>query len=401
MEVASEIATSNVKHFIMEEKIDLGLPGANWENRVVVAMSGGVDSSVTAALVAEAGYEVVGITLQLYDHGSVIQRKGACCAGADIHDARLVAEKIGIPHYVLDYESKFRESVMEEFADSYARGETPIPCIRCNQTVKFRDLLQTAKQLGAKALCTGHYVQRAIGKSGVELRKGIDQKKDQSYFLFATTSDQLEYLRFPLGGLTKDETRRQASRIGLNVADKPDSQDICFVPNGKYADIVKRLRPDAVDPGEIVDMDGSVIGKHDGIVNFTVGQRKGLGIGGRPSSVETGATDPLYVVAVNPVERRVVVGPRSALGRNLLKVSEINWLGDNPISSSGEKLMIKLRSTQEPISGTLFYDGSDNGKVVLDELEFGVAIGQAAVFYSRDDSARVLGGGWMTETSLH
>ena len=385
----------------MEEKIDLGLPGANWENRVVVAMSGGVDSSVTAALVAEAGYEVVGITLQLYDHGSAIQRKGACCAGADIHDARLVAEKIGIPHYVLDYESKFRESVMEGFADSYARGETPIPCIRCNQTVKFRDLLQTAKQLGAKALCTGHYVQRAIGKSGVELRKGIDQKKDQSYFLFATTSDQLEYLRFPLGGLTKDETRRQASRIGLNVADKPDSQDICFVPNGKYADIVKRLRPDAVDPGEIVDMDGSVIGKHDGIVNFTVGQRKGLGIGGRPSSVETGATDPLYVVAVNPVERRVVVGPRSALGRNLLKVSEINWLGDNPISSSGEKLMIKLRSTQEPISGTLFYDGSDNGKVVLDELEFGVAIGQAAVFYSRDDSARVLGGGWMTETSLH
>ena len=385
----------------MEEKIDLGLPGANWENRVVVAMSGGVDSSVTAALVAEAGYEVVGITLQLYDHGSAIQRKGACCAGADIHDARLVAEKIGIPHYVLDYESKFRESVMEEFADSYARGETPIPCIRCNQTVKFRDLLQTAKQLGAKALCTGHYVQRAMGKSGLELRKGIDQKKDQSYFLFATTSDQLEYLRFPLGGLTKDETRRHANRIGLNVADKPDSQDICFVPNGKYADVVSRLRPDAIEPGEIVDMDGAVIGKHDGIVNFTVGQRKGLGIGGRSSLVESGATDPLYVVAVNPVERRVVVGPHSALGRNLLKVSEINWLGDNPISSSGEKLMIKLRSTQEPISGTLFSDGSDNGKVVLDELEFGVAIGQAAVFYSRDDSARVLGGGWMTETSLH
>ena len=385
----------------MEKKIDLGLPGANWENRVVVAMSGGVDSSVTAALVAEAGYEVVGITLQLYDHGSAIQRKGACCAGADIHDARLVAEKIGIPHYVLDYESKFKESVMEDFADSYARGETPIPCIRCNQTVKFRDLLQTAKQLGAKALCTGHYVQRAMGKTGVELRKGVDQKKDQSYFLFATTSDQLEYLRFPLGGLTKDETRRHANRIGLNVADKPDSQDICFVPNGKYADIVKRLRPDAVDPGEIVDMDGAVIGKHDGIVNFTVGQRKGLGIGGRSSLAEPGATDRLYVVAVNPVERRVVVGPRSALGRNLLKVSEINWLGDNPISSSGEKLMIKLRSTQEPISGTLFSDGSDNGKVVLDKLEFGVAIGQAAVFYSRDDSARVLGGGWMTETSLH
>ena len=385
----------------MKEKIDLDLPGANWENRVVVAMSGGVDSSVTAALVAEAGYEVVGITLQLYDHGSAIQRKGACCAGADIHDARLVAEKIGIPHYVLDYESKFRESVMEEFADSYARGETPIPCIRCNQTVKFRDLLQTAKQLGAKALCTGHYVQRAMGKSGLELRKGIDQKKDQSYFLFATTSDQLEYLRFPLGGLTKDETRRHANRIGLNVADKPDSQDICFVPNGKYADVVSRLRPDAIEPGEIVDMDGAVIGKHDGIVNFTVGQRKGLGIGGRSSLVEPGATDPLYVVAVNPEERRVVVGPHSALGRNLLKVSEINWLGDNPISSSGEKLMIKLRSTQEPISGTLFSDGSDNGKVVLDELEFGVAIGQAAVFYSRDDSARVLGGGWMTETSLH
>ena len=386
---------------MMEEKIDLDLPGANWENRVVVAMSGGVDSSVTAALVAEAGYEVVGITLQLYDHGSAIQRKGACCAGADIHDARLVAEKIGIPHYVLDYESKFREAVMEEFADSYARGETPIPCVRCNQTVKFRDLLQTAKQLGAKALCTGHYVQRAMGKCGIELRKGIDEKKDQSYFLFATTSDQLEYLRFPLGGLTKDETRRHASRIGLNVADKPDSQDICFVPNGKYANVVSRLRPDAIDPGEIVDMDGSVIGKHDGIVNFTVGQRKGLGIGGRSSVAERGATDPLYVVAVNPAERRVVVGPRSALGRNLLKVSEINWLGDNPISSSGEKIMIKLRSTQEPISGTLFSDRRDNGKIVLDELEFGVATGQAAVFYSRDDSARVLGGGWMTETLLY
>ncbi|MED5474078.1 MAG: tRNA 2-thiouridine(34) synthase MnmA, partial [Pseudomonadota bacterium] len=256
-----------------DNKIDLGLPGANWENRVVVSMSGGVDSSVTAGLVAEAGYDVVGITLQLYDYGSAIQRKGACCAGADIHDARLVAEKIGIPHYVLDYESKFRDSVMEEFADSYTRGETPIPCIRCNQTVKFRDLLQTAKQLGAKALCTGHYVRRVIGKCSVELHKGVDPKKDQSYFLFATTPDQLEYLRFPLGGLTKEETRRHADRIGLNVADKPDSQDICFVPDGKYADVVRRLRPNAVDPGEIVDMSGSVLGKHDGIVNFTVGQR--------------------------------------------------------------------------------------------------------------------------------
>ena len=308
----------------MEEKIDLGLPGANWENRVVVAMSGGVDSSVTAALVAEAGYEVVGITLQLYDHGSAIQRKGACCAGADIHDARLVAEKIGIPHYVLDYESKFRESVMEEFADSYARGETPIPCIRCNQTVKFRDLLQTAKQLGAKALCTGHYVQRAMGKSGLELRKGIDQKKDQSYFLFATTSDQLEYLRFPLGGLTKDETRRHANRIGLNVADKPDSQDICFVPNGKYADVVSRLRPDAIEPGEIVDMDGAVIGKHDGVVNFTVGQRKGLGIGARSSAYD----EPWYVVNKDINKNIVFVAQGAdhrALFSNKLLADKMHW----------------------------------------------------------------------------
>ena len=383
-----------------DNKIDLGLPGANWENRVVVAMSGGVDSSVTAALVAEAGYDVVGITLQLYDYGSAIQRKGACCAGADIHDARLVAEKIGIPHYVLDYESKFRDSVMEEFADSYTRGETPIPCIRCNQTVKFRDLLQTAKQLGAKALCTGHYVRRVIGKCSVELHKGVDPKKDQSYFLFATTPDQLEYLRFPLGGLTKEETRRHADRIGLNVADKPDSQDICFVPDGKYADVVRRLRPNAVDPGEIVDMSGSVLGKHDGIVNFTVGQRKGLGIGGRSRSENPGATDPMYVVSVDPIEKKVVVGPRSALGRNLLKVSEINWLGDNPISNKGEQLMIKLRSTQEPISGTLFSDEGDNGRIVLDKMEFGVSVGQAAVFYSQNDNARVIGGGWMTETSL-
>jgi tRNA-specific 2-thiouridylase len=393
--------------------LDLDLPTPPAETRVVVAMSGGVDSSVTAALVAEAGYDVVGITLQLYDHGEAVRRKGACCAGIDIHDARDVADRIGIPHYVLDYESRFREAVMDDFADSYLRGETPIPCVRCNQTVKFRDLLSTARDLGAQALCTGHYVRRVVGAGGVELHRGKDPAKDQSYFLFATKPAQLDFLRFPLGGMSKEETRAHAHRLGLDVADKPDSQDICFVPNGRYADVVRRLRPGAVDPGEIVHVDGTVLGRHQGVIDFTIGQRKGLGIGGRGAGelgfdgkdvgggTGGGDTAPLYVVAVEPESRRVVVGPRQALARDIVEVSELNWLGDGPIPVRGLSVLVKLRSTQEPLPGLLqFSAGAVNAvRLSLATPQQGIAQGQAAVFYAASDTARVLGGGWITGTS--
>lgn len=382
------------------EKIDLDLAGEVSRTRVVVAMSGGVDSSVTAALVAEAGYDVVGITLQLYDHGISTKRKGACCAGADIHDARSVAEKIGIPHYVLDYESRFRKSVMDDFADSYIRGETPIPCVRCNQTVKFNDLLTTAKQLGAQALCTGHYVRRIVKNNVIELHKGIDRLKDQSYFLFATTPEQLEYLRFPIGNLTKEATRAHALRLGLEVADKPDSQDICFVPEGDYVDVLSRLRPDAMDPGEIVDINGAVLGYHKGIINFTVGQRKGLGIGGRANAGASGLTSPLYVIAVDPETKKVVVGPKSSLGRDIVKISEINWLENSSLNENGCRVMVKLRSSQEPISGMLFLELDRTARLVLDEKEFGISPGQAAVFYSYEDTTKIIGGGWIAITSV-
>jgi tRNA-uridine 2-sulfurtransferase len=390
--------------------LDLGLdpntPRA--ETRVVVAMSGGVDSSVTAALVAEAGYDVVGITLQLYDHGEALRRKGACCAGVDIHDAREVADRIGIPHYVLDYESRFREAVMDDFADSYLRGETPIPCVRCNQTVKFRDLLSTARDLGAAALCTGHYVRRVEGAKGFELHRGIDTGKDQSYFLFATTPTQLDFLRFPLGGMSKEETRAHAHRLGLEVADKPDSQDICFVPNGRYGDVVRRLRPGAVDPGEIVHLDGTVLGQHEGVIDFTVGQRKGLGIGGRGDAGREGDTEPLYVVKVDPAKRQVVVGPRRALGRDLVQVSEVNWLGPPGGYTGGHegamadpmRIMVRLRSTQEPVPASLsLTPGSGAAEIWLDNPEQGISPGQAAVFHTPGDGARILGGGWITQAS--
>jgi len=383
--------------------LDLGLDPSvpRSETRVVVAMSGGVDSSVTAALVAEAGYDVVGITLQLYDHGEALRRKGACCAGVDIHDARDVADRIGIPHYVLDYESRFREQVMDDFADGYLRGETPIPCVRCNQTVKFQDLLGTARDLGGAALCTGHYVRRVAGAGGVELHRGADPAKDQSYFLFATTPEQLDYLRFPLGGMSKEETREHARRFGLDIADKPDSQDICFVPSGRYGDVVRKLRPGAVEPGEIVHLDGRVLGSHEGVIDFTIGQRKGLGIGGRGDAGRDGDSEPLYVIRVEPESRRVIVGPRAALGRDIVQVADVNWLGAGleRETGGGEEvdILVRLRSTQEPVPAILHLDGARGaGRIHLRVPEMGVSPGQAAVFYAADNHAHVLGGGWIT-----
>ena len=358
------------------------LPEVAPQARIVVAMSGGVDSSVTAALLAEAGYDVVGVTLQLYDHGAATRRKGACCAGQDIYDARAVADRLNIPHYVLDYETRFRQAVIEGFADSYLAGETPVPCIRCNQTVKFTDLLSTAQDLDAAALATGHYVRRLPGP---ELHCAADADKDQSYFLFATTRSQLEFLRFPLGGMTKRETRAHADRFNLPVAEKPDSQDICFVPNGRYSDVVARLRPGALDPGDIVDRDGRILGRHHGIINFTVGQRRGLDLG------NAGDGERLYVLALEAATNRVVVGPREALARRSVALEDINWLGPDKGPAEGTAITAKIRSTASPVAATLHRGGR---LLRLDNPEYGIAGGQAAVFY---EGSRVLGGGWISK----
>ena len=366
----------------------LGFDKPPAETRVVVAMSGGVDSSVTAALLAGQGYELVGVTLQLYDHGAAVGRKGACCAGQDIHDARRVADKLGIPHYVLDYESRFRKDVIDDFADSYLRGQTPIPCVRCNQRVKFRDLLETAKDLGADALATGHYVRRVLGPGGAELHRALDPARDQSYFLFATTRAQLEFLRFPLGGLAKTETRAIAKRLGLGVADKPDSQDICFVPTGSYAAVVEKLRPEAAEPGEIVHLDGRVLGVHEGIFHYTVGQRRGLRLGGE--------AERLFVVRLEPAAARVVVGPRAALARDRIGLCEVSWLVADPAAAQRRSMTVKLRSTQAAAPAT-FSLSADGAQVVLDRPQHGIAPGQAAVLY---DGTRVLGGGWIATTAL-
>ena len=372
----------------------LDIEGHPSATRVVVAMSGGVDSSVTAALLADAGYDVVGITLQLYDHGAATHRKGACCAGRDIHDARAVAERIGIPHYVLDYEDRFKAAVIDRFAASYVAGETPVPCVECNQSIKFRDLLETARDLGAAVLATGHYVaSRALPDGGRALFRAREVERDQSYFLFATTRAQLELLRFPLGDRTKLETRELARRFGLSVADKQDSQDICFVPTGHYAEVIERLRPGAAGPGEIVDLNGRVLGHHDGIIHFTVGQRRGLG-------VATGS--PLYVVRLDAASRRVVVGPRDALRTSRVRLRDINWLGDATIDAALQQhreVYVKVRSTRVPQPGWLRADADGAIEVELIGGEDGVSPGQACVFYdAAEGQARVWGGGVIAST---
>jgi tRNA-uridine 2-sulfurtransferase len=360
----------------MSVSFDLGRPPQR--ARIVVAMSGGVDSSVTAALAAQTGAEVIGVTLQLYDHGEAVRRSGACCAGQDIYDAKTVADWLGIAHYVLDYESRFRGGVIDRFVDEYARGRTPVPCASCNQGVKFVDLVDFARDLGADCLATGHYVRRQVNGDRVELHKGADPRRDQSYFLYGTTGEQLGFLRFPLGELPKDEVRRIAAELGLEVAAKPDSQDICFVPDGDYAGLVKRMRSDTEAPGEIVDLEGRVLGRHRGIVHFTVGQRRGIEIGGQK--------EPLYVVRVEPDDRRIVVGPRRALAVEAMKVADWNWLAEDQRDVS-----VKVRSLASAVAAE-----RDGDWVRFAQPEYGVAPGQAAVLY---DGTRLLGGGWIAATS--
>ena len=366
----------------------LGFAKAPADTRVVVAMSGGVDSSVVAAQLAEEGYDVVGVTLQLYDHGAALAKKGACCAGIDIHDARRVAEDMGFPHYVLDYENIFKDAVIDEFADSYLAGATPVPCIRCNERVKFKDLLETAKDLEADCMATGHYIQRKMGVQGPELHSATDANRDQSYFLFSTTPEQLDYLRFPLGHLpSKDATRALAAKYGLVVADKPDSQDICFVPDGNYASVIEKLRPGAAEPGQIVHADGRVLGEHNGVIHYTIGQRRGLGIGG--------LSEPIYVVKLDVDQKTVTVGPKELLSTRTVPVREINWLGDAPFDSQSEwTVSVKVRSTRPPREAVIRPLSPTTAEVELIAEEEGISPGQACVFYD-NDSSRILGGGWI------
>jgi tRNA-specific 2-thiouridylase len=367
----------------------LGFAKPPAQTRVGAAMSGGVDSSVVAAMLAREGYDVVGVTLQLYDHGAAINKAGSCCAGQDIHDARRVADSMGFPHYVLDYESRFRNAVMEDFADTYLAGATPIPCVRCNQTVKFKDLKRVAEELGADCLATGHYVRRVESDYGAELHRAADANRDQTYFLFATTREQLDFLRFPLGDKPKSDVRALAMELGLRVAEKPDSQDICFVPQGKYQAVVEKLRPGAIEPGDIVHVDGRVMGRHDGVINFTVGQRRGLG-------VATG--EPLFVVKLDAAAKRVIVGPREKLGVSRIALKDVNWIGENVAVEdqlNGRPILVRVRSTRPPVPARLSIGAG--WSVLLDAPEEGVAPGQAAVFYD-PDTTRVLGGGWIAAT---
>jgi len=385
-----EIGAADMDGAVEAARLAVGLPIGT---RIVAAMSGGVDSTVVAALLKKAGYDVVGVTLQLYDHGAALKKKGACCAGQDIHDARLAADMIGIPHYVLDYESRFRDAVIDQFADSYLRGQTPVPCIRCNQTVKFRDLLDTARDLGAAAMATGHYVGRAVGPDGrAQMRKAIDHSRDQSYFLFATTPDQLDYLRFPLADLEKPQVRGVAAELGLRIASKPDSQDICFVPSGDYRTLIDRLRPQGREAGEIVHMDGRVLGRHGGITDYTIGQRRGLNVA---------VGEPLFVTKLDPDSRRVIVGPREALLTACLTLDETNWLGDHPTigdaAVAGAAVLARVRSTRPPSPARLTLIDGVVG-VAFDAGEEGVAPGQACALYDPNDPDRLLGGGFIQTT---
>ena len=369
----------------------LGFDKSPKDTRVVVAMSGGVDSSVVAAELAAQGYDVVGITLQLYDHGAALAKKGACCAGSDIHDARRVAEKLNFPHYVLDYENSFRESVIDDFAKSYLAGATPIPCIRCNERIKFKDLLETAIDPDADCMATGHYIQRKNGINGAELHMAADHQRDQSYFLFSTTAKQLDYLRFPLGSLaSKAETRALAAKYGLDVANKPDSQDICFVPDGNYAAVIEKLHPGAAQPGKIIDQNDNILGTHNGVINYTIGQRRGLGIGG--------LEEPLYVVKLDADRKLVIVGPKELLATRQVSLKEVNWLGDTPLmTKSTWEIRAKVRSTRPPRDAVLRPISNTEAIVELIAAEEGIAPGQACVFYGQD-SSRVLGGGWISNS---